>query len=421
MATETKKLTDDKMCSLLFWLCWITYFCTYIGRLNYNASITEILQAESITKAQAGFISTCSFFTYGIGQVCNGAICDRVSPKRMMFIGLTLSAAVNIFMGAAHTVRFMAVLWGINGFAQSMTWSPIIKLFSDYLPAQRRVKAAVNIATSCAIGTLTAYLLAAGCIALGSWRLTFFSAAVLMLCTATVWWFGVTRIERYSEQHGVAEHDSLSVSSGTFQNAVPFRRLMISSGMLIAACAVILHGILKDGVTTWVPTYISETFRIGSSASVVASTLLPVINLSGAYVASWLNRKWCKNEMLTAGVLFAAALLTLCCLIVFGNVNMILAVVLLSVTTSAMHGVNTMIISLIPLHFAKFGKVASATGLLNAFTYIGSAISGYGIGAVSGALGWNFTILIWIGIAFLGSILCILTTRRWARFKETTF
>lgn len=113
--TEKKKITDSRIAALLFWLCWLAYFCTYIGRLNYNASITEILQAENITKAQAGLISTCSFFTYGIGQLCNGMISDRVSSKWMMFIGLMVSATVNIFMGMAHSVTFMTVLWGING------------------------------------------------------------------------------------------------------------------------------------------------------------------------------------------------------------------------------------------------------------------------------------------------------------------
>ena len=53
----------------------------------------------------------------------------------------------------------------------------------------------------------------------------------------------------------------------------------------------------------------------------------------------------------------------------------------------------------IPLYFAKSGKSASATGVLNSFTYLGSAVSSYGIGAISGAMGWNFTIWVWIGIA----------------------
>lgn len=416
--TEKKKITDSRIAALLFWLCWLAYFCTYIGRLNYNASITEILQAENITKAQAGLISTCSFFTYGIGQLCNGMISDRVSSKWMMFIGLMVSATVNIFMGMAHSVTFMTVLWGINGFAQSMTWSPIIKLFSDYLPARDRVKASVNISTSGALGTLVSYLLAAACIAIINWRATFFSAALFMYIVATVWFIGLTKVERFSERHGVVEEEAPMDPDFLPKDNVSFRRLMMASGMLFIGIAVIMHGILKDGVTTWVPTYISEIFQMGSSASILATTLLPIINLSGVYAASWLNRKYFKNEMLTSGFFFILAVAALLCLIWFGEVNVILAVLLLAITTSSMIGINTMTISVIPLYFAKSGKSASATGVLNSFTYIGSAVSSYGIGAISGAMGWNFTIGVWIGIAAVGLVFCIATSRCWIRFKN---
>ncbi|MCI9625176.1 MAG: MFS transporter [Clostridia bacterium] len=416
--TEKKKITNEKMAALLFWLCWLAYFCTYIGRLNYNASITEILRAENITKAQAGFISTCSFFTYGIGQLCNGIVSDRVSSKWMMFIGLTVSATVNIFMGLAHSVAFMTILWGINGFAQSMTWAPIIKLFSDYLPARSRVKASVNISTSYAVGTLVSYLLTAVCVAVINWRATFFSAAIFMFVVAAIWFVGLTKVERHSERHGVIEESAPMDPAFVPEENVSFRHLMMASGMLFIGIAVIMHGILKDGVTTWVPTYVSEIFRIGSSASILASTLLPIINLSGVYTSSWLNRRYFKNEMITSAFFFILAIAALLCLIYFGEVNVILAVLLLSVTTSSMVAINTMIICVIPLHFAKSGKSASATGVLNSFTYVGSAVSSYGIGAISGAMGWNFTIWVWVGIAVVGLVFCIATSRRWIRFKN---
>lgn len=406
------------MIALLFWLCWLAYFCTYIGRLNYNASIAEILKAEHISKAQAGLISTCSFFTYGIGQLCNGLIGDRVSSKWMMFTGLVVSAMVNILMGAAHSVATMTILWGINGFAQSMTWSPIIKLFSDYLPARNRVKASVNISTSYALGTLVSYVLAAFCIAVSSWRATFFSAAFLMFIVATIWFIGLTKIEHYSQSYGVVEQEAPMDPAFEQTNTTSFRQLMIASGILLIGIAVVMHGILKDGVTTWVPTYISEIFQMGSSASILATTLLPIINLSGVYVSSWVNEKWLKNEMLTSSFFFVLSILALLCLIFLGNRNVFLAILLLSITTSSMVGINTMIICVIPLYFAKSGKSASATGVLNSFTYLGSAVSSYGIGAISGAMGWNFTIVVWIAIAAIGLVFCLVTSRRWLRFKR---
>lgn len=51
-------------------LCWIVYFSTYLGRLNYSASLSEIILSERFTKSQAGMIGTGFFLAYGGGAVC---------------------------------------------------------------------------------------------------------------------------------------------------------------------------------------------------------------------------------------------------------------------------------------------------------------------------------------------------------------
>ena len=55
------------------------------------------------------------------------------------------------------------------------------------------------------------------------------------------------------------------------------------------------------------------------------------------------------------------------------------------------------------------------SGLLNSCTYVGSAISTYGIAKISENVGWNITIALWIGIALAGTILCFLGIRGWKR------
>ena len=91
----TRKITNQYYISLLFWLCWVAYTFTYIGRLNYTACMVDMLLHENLSKEQAGMISTSAFVTYGVGQFINGFLGDRMPPKRQMFIGLLLSAAAN--------------------------------------------------------------------------------------------------------------------------------------------------------------------------------------------------------------------------------------------------------------------------------------------------------------------------------------
>lgn len=66
---------------LLFWLCWIAYFSTYIGRLNYSASLMGIILSEGFSKGQAGMIGTAFFFAYGAGQFVSGFLGDRLAEN----------------------------------------------------------------------------------------------------------------------------------------------------------------------------------------------------------------------------------------------------------------------------------------------------------------------------------------------------
>lgn len=62
MIQQKKDPVRKKMQSMLFWLCWAAYFSTYLGRLNYSASLTEIIRVEGYDKGAAGFIGTAFFF-----------------------------------------------------------------------------------------------------------------------------------------------------------------------------------------------------------------------------------------------------------------------------------------------------------------------------------------------------------------------
>lgn len=57
----------------------------------------------------------------------------------------------------------------------------------------------------------------------------------------------------------------------------------------------------KDGVTTWVPTYITETFLTSPAFSILVTTVLPIVNLTGAYLAQYLYQK-CKKQEAAAAV-----------------------------------------------------------------------------------------------------------------------
>lgn len=404
-----KKITDVRMTTLLFVLCWIAYFTSYLGRLNYSSAMTVMIKETVLSKSQAGFISMTYFFAYGIGQLLNGFLGDKVNPRKMIFLGLSISGAANLIMGCFADFGIMAAVWCINGYAQAMIWPPIIRIFAEMLEEKTKLRFCINIISTQALGTLASYLLSAAVIYLNGWNGVFFAAAALLIAAALLWDIKFRKIEKFSMEYGIDDGTEDGIKSGSRkENQVPFLSLLTGSGILVILIPVIVHGVLKDGVTSWVPTYISETFLTSPALSILVTTVVPVINLTGAYAAQYLYRKWKKQETKTAACFFLAATVSLLCLWLFGSKSLLLTVILLSVITASMMAVNTIFVNLLPLRFERAGRVSTVSGFLNSMAYLGCAISTFTIGILVQNNGWENTILSWLGITFLALIMCIL-------------
>lgn len=403
---------------LLFWLCWIAYFSTYIGRLNYSASLTGIILSEGFSKGQAGMIGTAFFFAYGAGQFVSGFLGDRLAPKKMVFTGLMVSGLCNLAMAGAKGSGLMTAVWCVNGLFQAFIWSPMIRLMYEYYKTETRMKACVSLNSSVPLGTMAAYGLTALVIWLSGWRTMFVLAGAALIGTSMFWITGMKRVERYAAESGKMAEMPSGETGGSAKAAVNWKSLLIQSGFLFLMMALFVQGALKDGVTTWVPTYISETYGLSAILAITSTMVIPVFNLLGVYLASFANLHWFRNEVRTAGVFFVVSAAAILVLRLASGRSMAVSFLMLALATTAMMAVNTMLIAVLPSYFGVIGRASSVSGLLNSSVYAGGAVSTYGIGALSVALGWNATIVIWFLMAAVSAVICFLTVRKWIAYRK---
>ena len=413
----------------LFLLCWSAYFTSYIGRLNYSSAMTAMIQEEILTKSQAGFISMVYFFAYGIGQLCNGLLGDHMHPGKMIFTGLSAAALMNLLMGLTEQFFVMVVIWGINGYAQAMIWPPIIRIFAEMLEKERRLKYCIDIVSSQVVGTLASYLIAAGVMWLFGWKAVFAAAAVCLAVMAAVWLVGFGRIERGGGENTEKTDDgkpddeksdnekrdgkiSKTPNGEKKDGEAGLSQLLLRCGLLAVIFPVVIHGMLKDGVTTWVPTYITETFLISPSFSILVTTVLPVLNLTGAYAAKYVYRRCGEHEVRAVSLFFAAATATLCGLWVGKGVSLILTVLLFAVTTASMMAANTLFVNMLPLRFEGLGRVSTVSGFLNSMAYLGTAVSTFTIGVMVEKMGWNVTIGSWVVLTAAALACCLVFKKK---------
>lgn len=125
---------------LLVKLCCAIYFVSYITRLDFSATMAEIIQEGVLSESSAGLIGTILFIAYGSGQIVSGILGDRISPGLLIVIGLSVASFVNFIFPCFGKVEVLCVVWGINGFAQAMLWPPMVKLLAAVSERRRLFK-----------------------------------------------------------------------------------------------------------------------------------------------------------------------------------------------------------------------------------------------------------------------------------------
>lgn len=402
--------------TLLFVACWAAYCASYLGRINYTAALTAIVADGVFSKSHAGFIGTVYFFCYGAGQIFSGILGDRVSPYKMVGTGLVGTVCANILMPlCSGSYIIMSVVWGLNGIVQSMLWTPILYIISNILPEEQRRRACLYIAASFPVGSLLSYVISAGAIKFASWHFAFFIPAGIIACIFVFWCLAAGKTSKIL---GRREKKTLPVQENTGAK-VFLGKLFIVSGAAVICVGILVQGMLKDGVTSWVPTLIKEKYNVSASFSLLLSAIMPIINLSGAWIGTKLYEKVFRhNEAATSAFGFAMTLIPLTGIVFVGKYPIAICVILLALFTTIIAAMNHLLMTLIPVHFAKFGRASTVGGIFNCCTYIGSAISTYGFGAVSEKFGWTATVIFWIILGAIGVAACALPMRRYARFAN---
>lgn len=289
---------------LLGAVCWIAYFSIYLGRLNFSAGMSEMLQTGLWEKGQLGSVAAAFYLAYGIGQYPSGLLGDRIPARWMVGTGLLGSALVNILFPAAGTVSGMRGMWFVNGLLQAMIWPPMVRLVTSQVNAGCSVKIILLLSFSSPAGMLCTYLVNAVILQTGSWEWCFLSAGIWLTGVAALWFVLTAAVERTVSPR---EKEPRQRDAPYKQNKRK-RTAAVSSGLLCLTMAAFLHGILKDGLTTWIPTYLTEKFALASSFSALLAMALPVVNLCGIPVAQTANRHLFQNEAVVGAICYLLSL-----------------------------------------------------------------------------------------------------------------
>ena len=406
------KLSKKTDITLLAALGWMIYFSSYITRINFGAVLVEFISVEGVLKSEASVITTVLFITYGIGQLVSGYLGDRISPRWLIFTGLTVAVVSNILLPlVSPNIPVMAVIWGVNGMAQAFMWPPLVKILTSALTPEDYARIVPGISTSSAMATIAVYLVSPLIIGVASWKAVFVVAATIAMAAAVIWLVVSGKLLKDVDFNLAGGKKQISQEP---QEKTPLDKAMWTLIPVILV-GIAVQGMLRDGITTWMPTFISETFDMGSSVSILTGVALPIFHMIVSMCTYWILKKMKHNVFNCMAMFFAVTMVLLLMLPLFGMNSMILATLLIAMSIGAVHGINALQTCYLPATFSNTGNVSFLAGMLNSATYVGSALSTYLFAVISEKMGWNATIISWIIFAGSGlvlTVICMLFLKR---------
>ena len=415
MNTQAVVVSDEKKkkraAGALIWLCWLVYTCSYLGKVNYSANVTQIMDFYNVDHSEAGLVGTFLFFSYGVGQFVNGFLCKKYNLKWIIFASLMVSGTVNLAVALTPDFAIVKYLWLINGFSLSVLWPCVIRMLSECLSKKYMARATVIVGTTVAAGTFAIYAASALFATFDAFKLAFYTAAVIMPLVAILWIFAIPRImsnakrlcyEDEEENTAPVAEESKKVSYGA-----GMKKALYLTVIVLAIYAVATN-LIKDGLTSWMPAILKENYALDDSFSIVLSLSLPMMSMFGNFFAVSLNNRIPNFIMQCAVIFITAGAITA---VVIGGLSwgqLIVTLIGFTLVCFLVSSSNSLITSIFPLFMKQRINSGMMAGVLNGCCYVGSTIASYGLGVVAENAGWSAVFWVLFSVCVLVCVIAVI-------------
>ena len=383
------------------------YLFFYNGRQNFTL-VKESMETAFRVKSDAtfGMVESCLFWSYAFGQLINGRLGAYFGYKRFMIIGVIGTAIINVAISFQHSIPVIAVLWGLNGYFQSMLWSNGIGVINKWWPSKKRGFATGLTTFFSGMAQVVTYLSVSLCMNLNpewGWRAAFRYPIIPLIISLVgfIMFFknspsdaGLPELEEEKSTKTKDGLENIVKEKGYFY---PYK-LLFSEPKVILFCIIsAIAGIGRYGLLTWIPKYFAESLGLTIKNNVFSMIVLPFGQACAMFIFPIITDKLLKGKR--EPMLIIAALVTFAGMLVFPFIrNQLAASAMLFVL-----GVFAMVTGVIWTIAGDIGgKTLSSTviGVFDWAVYMGAAVQAMMFGFVKEKFGWT-AIFIIIGVLYV--------------------
>ena len=415
--------------SRTFWGASVVYSLYYVCRMTLSVVKQPLIDGGVLTAGDLGLIGSALLLVYAFGKFVNGFIADYCNIRRFMAVGLFVSAVVNLIMGLLGflgnglaipgivvLVAFI-ILWGANGWVQSMGAPPGIINLSRWFPLSKRGTYYSIFSATPYIGKFLTFILTGVIVGALGWEWGFiFAAAAGFAGTAIALAF----ISDTPESKGLPSVQQLSGEKPVKADSMPTRELqkivLRHPGIWIIALSSAFVYITQYAISGWGVLFLQKAkdFSLQGATQIIAFS--EAFGVAGTIFAGWLSDTVFRGDrvkpVLISGIVCCASLL----LFLFTGGGYILNILYVSVFSLFIGVLYCIVAGLMAVDIVPRKATGAALGIVGISSYVAAAIqdvvTGYLIeGGADAAYDFTAAAIFWTAACILSFVLPVLNWR----------
>ena len=421
-----------------FWGVTVAYSLYYVCRMSLSVMKQPLIDDGILTAGQLGVIGSALLFVYAVGKFMNGFIADYCNIRRFMATGLFISAMVNLLMGllgfldsfaGLPTVLIFisfAILWGINGWTQSMGSPPGVISLSRWFPQSKRGTFYSIFSSTPYIGALLSFIFTGAVVGAFGWIYGFIVAALAGVVGTLIILFFVSDTP---ESCGLPSVQVLSGENLTREDGMSTKelqkRIVRHPGLWVIAISSAFIYITKYAVAGWGVLFLQKAkdFSLEQATQIIAFSA--AFGVVGTVLAGWLSDRVFHSDRVKPAIISGLAGTLSLLLFLFSTGGYILNIFYVSLFSLAVGVLYCIVAGLMAVDIVPRKATGAALGVVGISSYIAAGLqditSGYLIQyntvTVEGTDIYNFGPVSWFWIA-ASLVAFILPVVNWKQMQK---
>ncbi|NOY60490.1 MAG: MFS transporter [Calditrichaeota bacterium] len=414
-----RKIYERKRWSVITSLI-IGYGFFYTTRLSLSVAKKPLIDSGILDVKQLGVIGAVLLYVYAFGKFTNGFLADRANIRRFMSTALLFSAIINLVFGLTHYFVLFVILWGLNGWFQSIGSAPSVVSICQWFSNKERGTRYGVWAGAHNIGEGLTFIGTSFLISLWGWNWGFIGPGMACIIVASVMFFTLAdRPETYGLPHVSDYKNDYSAGKPSTEPIAKLQLEVLKNPIVwILGISSALMYVTRYAIHSWGPLYLQEVKNYTVFKSGLLIGLNTMLGLAGAVFSGFLSDKFFNSRRnvptLLYGLLLTSSLITL-----YLNPpgHQWLDMVALGCFEFSIGGLIVFLAGLIAVDIMPTRAAGAVKGVIGLFSYLGAAtqdwISGYLIDAgttvQAGVTTYHFdkAFHFWIGASILSLILAL--------------